>query len=144
MEPDRIKGIMMRHYGIMVGDRVRDRFNAEKQPGCESATVIFLYPTNNNRVKVRNDSGEEYDMVAEWCEVILNEKQKREKWMAEVSTKLEPVMSGLAEKRIAIGDALFLGYLIGMQDSVTMSNEQRRYFMAQLWYNPFGLKDYTV
>ena len=50
----------------------------------------------------------------------------------------------VAEKRIAMGDALFLGYLIGMQDSVTMSNEQRRYFMVQFWDNPFGLKDCTV
>lgn len=128
----------MRHYGITVGDRVQDRFRP-----VEQATVILLYPMDNNRVKVRNDKGEEYDMVAEWCEVILNEKQKQEKWMNAVSEKLGPIMAGLAEKRIAMGDAIFLGYLIGMMDSVMMENEQRRYFMSQFWDNPFAVKHCT-
>ncbi len=55
------------HYGIRVGDRVEERaFRCKVGP----AIVLWLYPFNNNRIRVELDTGEKTFMIPEYCHLV--------------------------------------------------------------------------
>lgn len=60
----------MSHYGIGEGDWVSIKTPFTPNMGARGGTVIYLYPLDHNRVRVRLNDGREMDAVAEWCTVI--------------------------------------------------------------------------
>lgn len=58
-----------RYYGLRVGDIV----NAESIIGTilyENCEVIAYGFMNNNKVMLRNMDGEEFEYIAEWCNIV--------------------------------------------------------------------------
>lgn len=57
-----------RYYGLRPGDTVRTLYYFETQRTC---IVERLSPLDNNKVYLKNiDTGEIFDWVAEWCEIV--------------------------------------------------------------------------
>jgi hypothetical protein len=56
-----------RHYGLKVGDIVHEKaFGCTVGPG----EVIGFSPTDNNRVYIRLEDGEEVSAIAEYCQRV--------------------------------------------------------------------------
>ena len=53
---------MSSHYGLKVGDKV-----SYANGLCDEAVVIYLYTLDNNRCKLKDNIGKEFDAVCEWC-----------------------------------------------------------------------------
>jgi hypothetical protein len=55
------------HYGLKIGDRVREYFGGDFQI---EGTVTYLYKLDNNKARIMLDNGTEENVVCEWCKKV--------------------------------------------------------------------------
>lgn len=66
-----------RYYGLRIGDLVQIKMGLWANPKTQNAEVLDYGFMDNNRVRLRLESREETNWVAEWCTLITKIEDRK-------------------------------------------------------------------